>query len=46
MIQNREEIERKLEQSRRLVAEASDPTTQERIRQPILDPEQQFRDLK
>ena len=42
---SREEIEKKLEQSRRLGAEELDPTTKARLKQFVRDLEAQLRDL-
>jgi hypothetical protein len=42
---SREEIEKKLEQSRRLAADELDPTTKARLKQFVRDLEAQLRDL-
>jgi hypothetical protein len=39
---NRQELERRVAQSRRLAAEPFDPITQERLRQLVLDLEEQL----
>jgi hypothetical protein len=43
---SREEIEKKLEQSRRLAGEGIDPTTKARLKQFVRDLEAQLREMK
>jgi hypothetical protein len=43
---SREEIEKKLEQSRRLAGEDIDPTTKARLKQFVRDLEAQLREMK
>lgn len=42
----REELQRKLEQSRRLMSDASDPTTRERLKKMAVDIEDQLREAE